>query len=1083
LANVGYATLTVSPSMRGMQQSMQRQMSGIMPAAGQRAGRQLGQAIGAGATANVASDLRKASSAAAAEVARASGALAKARQAEITSANRVRQAEQRLTDTWNNSKATAAQLRRGREALATAQAQHGVATTQITQAQRQLTAAEAGASQAQRQLATATATTTQSIQAQGAQVARSAANWQTLNAGASQATANLRSGATSVGGAIASGITARTQQATTAMTNFGASVRGMAGMAAIFAGGMGLATMASDIMTVAAGAQNTHAVLDGLYQAAGHGAGEATKMTKLLNQEFGRSGIAMPAWQQGAQDLAYLGLNARETTSLMKFLDDAITATGGGADEVGRVTSALATMQNMGKTSLNEINMLSQSGIPIFDMMTAHLGMTNEEFSKAVSNGEILVDDVLAAIEAKGGTWANGLIEGAEGVNRTWSSAWDAMRSTIVNGIAQQLVPLLDRAAPKILALGEMVGTAFDALPAALSRLKGAMDRYGITDALTTMYDAARELARGAGPMLEGFGIGLAGALGLALLVLEPVAEMLRALGVWMQENEQVVHNFGIALGAVAGALLLIKGAVAVGGAIAALATPIGWVALAVAGLTAALTWAWHESEVFRAVVTSAWTRAQRVIERGVGIVTGVIAHLRDETTLLGGIWQTVWDGVKRHFDIVWTGIQQMWEAGKRVFQGVWDVIGGILDGDWARAWNGAKDVALGSWDLLWTGMGIIRDQIWNGLKLFFVELPNSIYGWLMENGPAIWAGLQEWWATFKRWFVETVPLIIEQLVSWGTAIGDWLATEAPQKIISGAEQLWQNHLLPWFMDLPIKIMRAVNNAQKFQQWFAEYGPTILKGLAIAVGVVVLGIPALILLIGGAIIAGLAIIAVSISRSLTTHLTSAAVKAFAGMQQTAIQRAAAFLAWLRGLPARAGAALGGMAGRMMSVGRDIITGIINGLSRGAGRLYGSLRNLATTALNAAKNALGISSPSRVFRDEVGDEIVNGLLAGIGAGQGQVDRAMQSLVSARPTISGRGVRVPVSAEVSRHAEAQRAQRVTAHQDLVRSEELTADLLGQLLAAVRAQGDGDVVVQVDSREVARANRKGEHDLARR
>src|SRR5699024_11935172 len=54
MSNVGYATLTVTPSLRGFQKTMQGQLGGIMPAAGRQSGRALGSAIGAGAAANTA---------------------------------------------------------------------------------------------------------------------------------------------------------------------------------------------------------------------------------------------------------------------------------------------------------------------------------------------------------------------------------------------------------------------------------------------------------------------------------------------------------------------------------------------------------------------------------------------------------------------------------------------------------------------------------------------------------------------------------------------------------------------------------------------------------------------------------------------------------------------------------------------------------------------------------------------------------------------------------------------------------------------------------------------------------------------
>lgn len=63
------------------------------------------------------------------------------------------------------------------------------------------------------------------------------------------------------------------------------------------------------------------------------------------------------------------------------------------------------------------------------------------------------------------------------------------------------------------------------------------------------------------------------------------------------------------------------------------------------------------------------------------------------------------------------------------------------------------------------------------------------------------------------------------------------------------------------------------------------------------------------------------------------------------------------------------------------VGRNIISGIANGLKGAAGAIVEAAKGAAERALNAAKNALGIHSPSRVFRDQVGKMMALGM--GIG----------------------------------------------------------------------------------------------------
>jgi molecular chaperone GrpE (heat shock protein) len=64
------------------------------------------------------------------------------------------------------------------------------------------------------------------------------------------------------------------------------------------------------------------------------------------------------------------------------------------------------------------------------------------------------------------------------------------------------------------------------------------------------------------------------------------------------------------------------------------------------------------------------------------------------------------------------------------------------------------------------------------------------------------------------------------------------------------------------------------------------------------------------------------------------------------------------------------------------LGKNIVTGIVNGVSNAASKLINKLKELAKQALNAAKKALGIKSPSRKFRDIIGKMIPAGITEGL-----------------------------------------------------------------------------------------------------
>lgn len=105
------------------------------------------------------------------------------------------------------------------------------------------------------------------------------------------------------------------------------------------------------------------------------------------------------------------------------------------------------------------------------------------------------------------------------------------------------------------------------------------------------------------------------------------------------------------------------------------------------------------------------------------------------------------------------------------------------------------------------------------------------------------------------------------------------------------------------------------------------------------------------------------------------------------------------------------------------LGKNIIGGIIQGVKNAAKNLATSVVDSAKGALTKTKDFLGIKSPSRVMRDQVGKMIGAGMAEGIKASAGKVDAAMQGINSSittkvdTPKFSGVSSNVYVSVPVN------------------------------------------------------------------
>lgn len=82
-----------------------------------------------------------------------------------------------------------------------------------------------------------------------------------------------------------------------------------------------------------------------------------------------------------------------------------------------------------------------------------------------------------------------------------------------------------------------------------------------------------------------------------------------------------------------------------------------------------------------------------------------------------------------------------------------------------------------------------------------------------------------------------------------------------------------------------------------------------------------------------------------------------------------------------------------LPGYFQAIGRDMIQGLINGIKSMAGTVVENVKSIGTSAVSGLKSLLGIRSPSRVARDEIGK------MFGAGVAEGITDSAQEAIDSA------------------------------------------------------------------------------------
>lgn len=137
--------------------------------------------------------------------------------------------------------------------------------------------------------------------------------------------------------------------------------------------------------------------------------------------------------------------------------------------------------------------------------------------------------------------------------------------------------------------------------------------------------------------------------------------------------------------------------------------------------------------------------------------------------------------------------------------------------------------------------------------------------------------------------------------------------------------------------------------------------------------------------------------------------------------------------------------------KVVEIGSNIIDGLKNGILDGAGRIVDSITGVVNDAIAAAKDLLGIHSPSRVFRG-IGDYTMQGFELGISDGAAAAGKAMDDAVSG---VIGRASDARVSASLDMGIGAYDMQ--PAQRSAEARAQRTEDLLQRILYAIPDMDD--------------------------
>ena len=171
--------------------------------------------------------------------------------------------------------------------------------------------------------------------------------------------------------------------------------------------------------------------------------GNAEKAKEILSdlREFSAATpLEFETIATGAQNLMAFGIEADDVLDKMRMLGNVSQGQEDKLDSVGR---AYGKIKAKGKASLEELNMMTEAGIPILQGIADNLGVSTEELFKMVSAGKIgftEVDEALQAMTTGTGQFA-GMLEKQAGTFSGLVSTYKDNISLAMDEIGQSMLP------------------------------------------------------------------------------------------------------------------------------------------------------------------------------------------------------------------------------------------------------------------------------------------------------------------------------------------------------------------------------------------------------------------------------------------------------------------------------------------------------------------------------------------------------------------------------------------------------------------------------------------------------------------
>lgn len=223
----------------------------------------------------------------------------------------------------------------------------------------------------------------------------------------------------------------------------------------------------------------------------------AQQVMSQIQEDAAKTPFDVESLTKANQYLISAGENASYARNTIMALGDAVSATGGGNDELNRMSQNLQQIANTGKATAADIKQFAYAGIDVYGILADYTGKSTAEVQKMAISYDLLTQALQAASE-EGGRYYNSM--------DTQSQTMNGRVSTLKDNVSQ-LAGLLTGDLSS--GVGVVIGNLNDMLVAAQEAYKtdgwiglaGAIT--GLTEPINTAKNALKDFASKATTWLD----------------------------------------------------------------------------------------------------------------------------------------------------------------------------------------------------------------------------------------------------------------------------------------------------------------------------------------------------------------------------------------------------------------------------------------------------------------------------------------------------------------------------------------------------------------------------------------------------